>query len=209
MIYYVIPAKRDSEGFPFKNRKLFENTIKTIPDKYKKNVIVTTNDQVILDHSAYHGVKAIYRNNENSGLNIHTHTSSMKDVLTDVVHFCDLNDNDIIVMLYLTYPQRTWEDIQKAIDYFNIANATSLLCRKKPKTHPYLCIYNDGKQIIKHNEYRRQDYPEVWEISHFIQIAYVFELYRLNKNLYNDYTVYMTIEDKIDVDYEKDLRELK
>jgi CMP-N-acetylneuraminic acid synthetase len=62
-----------------------------------------------------------------------------------------------------------------------------------------------GKQIFKHDLYRRQDYPKVFEISHYICIFKVSELKNLNKNLYNEETHFYKLEKKIDVDRKEDL----
>jgi CMP-N-acetylneuraminic acid synthetase len=63
-----------------------------------------------------------------------------------------------------------------------------------------------GKQVIKHNLYRRQDYPECFEISHYISIFNKNIIHNLNNNLYNKDTVYFSIDETIDVDTEKDLK---
>ena len=61
------------------------------------------------------------------------------------------------------------------------------------------------KQVIQHNFYRRQDYPKCFEISHFISIFSKKELKHLNNNLYNKETIFMPIQNFIDVDTSKDL----
>ncbi len=68
----------------------------------------------------------------------------------------------------------------------------------------YLFIDENGKQIIKHDFYRRQDYPLCYEITHYVAIYRVSEIKKLNKQLFNDDTTWWDIEDKLDVDYEKD-----
>ena len=88
-----------------------------------------------------------------------------------------------------------------------------LLCKKDIKgTHPYLYMFdlgdNKGKQLIEHNLYRRQDYPKVFELSHFISIFKVSELDNLNNNLYNDETIFYQINNVIDVDTVNDLNKL-
>jgi CMP-N-acetylneuraminic acid synthetase len=65
---------------------------------------------------------------------------------------------------------------------------------------------NRGSQLFYHNLYRRQDYPECFEISHFISIFNSNELNRLNNNLYNNDTYFMEIsKNAIDVVEQKDL----
>ena len=47
-IFFVIPARRDSKGFPFKNRKLLDLTISQIPNELHNKTIVSTNDEEII-----------------------------------------------------------------------------------------------------------------------------------------------------------------
>lgn len=201
MIYYVIPARKGSKGFPLKNRKMFDYTYDIIPRRLLNNTIVTSDDKEILKKAV--GCKKIERDTW-----LADDVASTKFVICDVVIKQEMADDDIIIMLYLTYPQRTWDDVNKAYDYFQLSSADSLLCKKEPKTHPYLCVYRDGTQVVPHDLYRRQDYPAIWEISHFISIFKVSELKFLNNNLYNAKTVYYPIDDVIDVDYEKDFKKI-
>ena len=62
-----------------------------------------------------------------------------------------------------------------------------------------------GEQVVRHNLYRRQDYPKCFEISHYMCAIKASEVNNLNKNLYNEDTFFYQIEDKIDIDYKKDL----
>ena len=66
-----------------------------------------------------------------------------------------------------------------------------------------------GKQIISLDLYRRQDYPECFEVSHFVCIFQVDEISNLNKNMYNDDTYFYQISDDVDVDYESDFELFK
>ena len=43
-------------------------------------------------------------------------------------------------------------------------------------------------------------------MRHFVVIFDVNEISKLNKNLYNENTVFYKVEDDIDVDYENDLK---
>ena len=203
MIWYVIPARESSKGLPLKNRKLFDSTFNSIPEPFRKNVIVTSDDIEILEKAKKENIKTIKRTKE-----LATDTCSIKDVMMDVCKKFKLKQDDSIVMLYLTYPQRTWRNIEKALEYYKKNKISSLLCSKKISTHPYLCMLkesgNKGSQIVEHNLYRRQDYPECFEISHFICIFKVFALNMLNNNMYNKHTVYYPIEDVIDIDTHSD-----
>ena len=199
----IIPARKGSKGLPGKNAILVNHTLSTIPNYVKDNVIITTNDGKVIDQSV--GYKILLRNAKLSGDEIST-----KDVLLDVIQKYNIVDEEIVMMLYLTYPERTWTDIEAALNFFLDNNAKSLLCRVEPKSHPYLCMFdkddNKGSQIVEHNLYRRQDYPECFELSHFICIFRANELEKLNKNLYNKDTIFYKIKRPVDVDTKEDLK---
>ena len=149
--------------------------------------------------------------NEGKRFNVHnrpehlcTDTASIKDVLSCVADDYKMAGGDIIVMLYLTYPERTTQDIRDGIEVFKKVGAKSLLCKQDVKSHPFLCIDEFNNQVIKHDLFRRQDYPPYYEISHFLAIMYVDELPKLNKNLYSKNTYFMPIKEVIDVDYISD-----
>ena len=199
----IIPARKGSKGLPGKNAILINQTLSTIPNYVKDSVIITTNDGKVVDQSV--GYQILLRNNELSGDDVST-----KDVLLNVIRQYNIPDEEIIMMLYLTYPERTWTDIEAALNFFLDNDAKSLLCRVKPKSHPYLCMFseenNKGRQIVEHNLYRRQDYPECFELSHFICIFRANELEKLNKNLYNKDTMFYKINRPVDVDTKEDLK---
>ena len=204
MIFYVIPARKGSKGLPYKNRKLFDYTASIIPEDCTSQVIVTTDDEQILHNALEYGFMTTARPEKLSN-----DTASMKDVLLHVRDEFKLNPDDIVVLLYLTYPERTWGDVLDAFEYFDENRGLSLLCKKEVKSNPFLCMYEDGlhgKQIISHNLYRRQDYDAVFELSHFIFISEVWNLENLNNNLYNDDTIYFPIRDVHDIDYISDFR---
>ena len=199
----IIPARKGSKGLPGKNAILINHTLSTIPNYVKDSVIITTNDGKVVDQSV--GYQILLRNNELSGDDVST-----KDVLLNVIQQYNIPDEEIIMMLYLTYPERTWTDIEAALNFFLDNDAKSLLCRVDPKSHPYLCMFSEedskGRQIVEHNLYRRQDYPECFELSHFICIFRANELEKLNKNLYNKDTIFYKIKRPVDVDTKEDLQ---
>lgn len=201
----IIPARKGSKGFPLKNRKLMDMTFNMIPlPPYQ--VIVTSDDPVILNVAKNKNYNYVKRSQKLSN-----DTASMKDVLLDTIKKMYMYDSEILIMLYLTYPFRVWNDVENALDLFKKKNAKSLLCKQEIKEHPYLCMFEEGdngKQIVKHNLYRRQDYPKVFGISHYIFIAKAGEIKKLNNNLYNKNTIFFPIIKPVDVDYEKDLKGL-
>ena len=202
MIYYVIPARKNSKGFRYKNRFLFE---KLPIDLKNENVIITSDDEVIeqMNKESY-GFEFIKRPD-----NLAEDTTSIKPVLSHVVSEYNLKPEDTLVVLYLTYPERTYDDIKKIISFYKDHKGKSLLCKEPLDQHPYLCFYDDGlrgNRIIDHNMYRRQDYPKCFFGSHFVSILNVGFLSEVDLNLHNKETIFYDLgEHKIDVDNNTDL----
>lgn len=195
----VIPARRGSKGFPFKNRKLLQYTLDSIPKRYKDRVWITTDDEEIIDKCKH----------EYNVFNRPPCLAKDDTPIWNVIYHLILSErafkkNDIVIMLYLTYPDRTWKTISNAFSFFKKTKAKSLLCKIKPESHPYLMMYERGKKgqpIIPHNKFRRQDYPDVFELSHCVCIFKMSEFRKLNKNMLNNDTIYFPIEKHRDIDY--------
>ena len=117
----VIPARKNSKGLPFKNRSLFEHTAKTIPLEFSSKVVVTSDDWSILEAAEEYGFETIHRDRELSDDDI-----SIKDVLLDVKSKKQLDNTDI-VMLYLTYPERTFDDVLHIYNAYRDFNGVSLM----------------------------------------------------------------------------------
>lgn len=204
MRYFVIPARKGSKRLPLKNRKLLQYTLDIIPKEYYKNIIVTTDDEVIIEKVKEFNIKVINREKE-----LANDTASIKSVLSDVIDKCQLKEDDDIINLYLTYPNRTFERIEEIYKFYKENNAKTLLCAFKVKTHPYLCFYrlenHRGRPIVKHNLYRYQDYPECFRSSFYVCIFKAGYIQNLGPNMYNEETIFYDIEDQIDVDTEDDL----
>ena len=203
MIYYVIPSRRNSIGVSFKNRMLLSYTLNVIPENEK--IIFSTDDEVIIEKVKGMGT-IIERSEELSGPNV-----CIKKVMVDVIEKCFLKSTDVIVMLYLVYQMRTREYVLKYISFYNGNKGKSLLCCYETLVHPFLSFYAQdnfkGKPIVKHNFYRRQDYPECFSLSHFICIFNVGEINNLKEDLYNDDTLFYPIEKPIDIDTQKDIED--
>ena len=204
--FFIIPARRDSKGLPFKNRKLLDYTINNIPIELHEKTIVTTNDEKIIEKLSATNINVLRRDEQ-----LCLDDISIKDVMLDVVKKFQMKSNDTIVMLYLTSPDRKFSDIKKILGYYYERKIKTLTCCVEPKTHPYLVLFKKenqkGEQVIKHDLYRRQDYPECFEIRHFVCIFQVDEIQKLNSNMYNENTIFYEIDNDMDVDYENDLKE--
>lgn len=206
--YFIIPARRDSKGVPHKNRELVPNTIQTIPKECHHQIILTTNDKKIIENIKETQIKIRERPEH-----LATDTTPMKDVIVDIVESFALKPSDTVVVLYPTYPDRTFNDILSALHFYKKYSLDSMLCKKNIKTHPYLCMVSTdnlfAKPLIEHQLYRRQDYPDCFEICHFVTILRVGALERLNNQLMYDKTGFYKIEDKLNVDYLKDYEKFK
>lgn len=204
-VKFLIPARMGSKGLPFKNRSLFEHTAKIIPPHIRSICWVSSDDPEILKQAYSWGFNFYERPSE-----ISQDKSSTKEVVLDFIKRVNPKDDTLIIVLYLTYPERTWEDVTNFIKNTWALRKRSALCQKKHKgVHPYLLMNDlgngDGSQLVNHNLYRRQDYPPVFEISHFIIGFYANEVNNLNNNLYNENTHFFRIGEVIDVDEKKDL----
>lgn len=198
MIYYLIPARKGSKGWPGKNRMLFKYTAELVR-VFRSAVLVSSDDDEILEIASNYGFSAINRPVELSSDN-----ADMVSVLKHVAALKGMSDDDVVVLLYLTSPGRTVSELNSAIELFMSSGSSSLVCRTPAKTSPYMCIYENGQPVIRHNMYRRQDYPKCYLVRHHVAIYRVSEIPRLNKLLFNDYTTWMDISDPVDIDYEKD-----
>ena len=207
-VHIVIPARKGSKGFPYKNQILLEDTLSNIPIDYHEKVIVSTNDEYIISRikSDYTKCKIHYRSEQSA-----RDCAPTKMCLDEVIE--DNNLTGDIIMLYLTYPERKWLDIINVYKWYKEQKASSLLCKEELLVSPYLCMYdvgdNKGEQVISHNLYRRQDYPGCFKICHMITIFKTIELRNLNDNLYNSDTVFYKIPKALDVDTLKDYERIK
>jgi CMP-N-acetylneuraminic acid synthetase/SAM-dependent methyltransferase len=205
---FLIPARKGSKGLPFKNRMLFPITAKIIPEKYKKKVYISTDDEYLKEAANKHGFNIVERPQK-----LAQDTTGMRDVLTHFRESENLSKNTNIILLYLTYPERTWRDICDIYSHFTEEendSRNSLICCENVDEHPYLCFEYDektqkGKLIIDHQMYRRQDYPLAVKQSMFVACYKSHILDSLHNLMFEEDTIFYKLKDKkVDVDYEKD-----
>ena len=203
--YFLIPARKGSKGFPFKNRVLFEHTVKIIPEEYRNLLYVSTNDEFIKEKADSLNIKVIARPEE-----IAQDTTSMKAVMRHFVDSQNISCDATIIMLYLTYPERTWADIQKIYNYYCGRNEKSLLCCEDIIEHPYLAFYEKEHQkatlVVDHPLYRRQDYPHCVRLSMFVACYKVDIIDELHDLMFESNSIFYKLNHhKIDVDRDADL----
>lgn len=201
----LIPARRDSKGVPFKNRKLFSMVLSQISKDLCGRVFVSTNDSIIREMSDSAGFN-VHERTEESALDSATTKDMVKDFLKSNLSY------EYVIMLYLTYPHRQPQDIREALDFFRKNNAKSMLCREEVSHSPYLMMFEEedgrGSQIIRHNLCRRQDYRDCFRLSHYISIFKAIEVDNLNNNMYNEDTIFYKTSNSLDIDDVRDMDRL-
>lgn len=209
---FLIPARKNSKGLPGKNRKLFESTASIIPSEFSSLVYVSTDDEFILEEANKYGFNGFQRPD-----NICLDTSSLKECLEHFISEKNITSETRIIMLCLTYPDRSWEDVIRCISFFESHEPSSMLCRQEIEISPYIMLFEadnfKGEQVIEHNLYRRQDYRKCFHLSHYVYVCIAREIHNLNDNLYNENTLYYPIREVLDIDtledFQKHLRQDK
>ncbi len=190
-----------SKGFPLKNRKLFEYTAKIIPEDVKRKTFVSTDDDYIKDIAKQNGISVIHRPPE-----LAQDETSMKDVLKHFIETKNISCNEDVTLLYLTYPERTWKDVENIYDHFSTIEEKSLVCCEEVQEHPYLCFHerenNKAELIVDHKFYRRQDYPSCLRLSMFVACYTVDIVDELHNLMFEKNTHFYKLQKhKVDVDY--------
>ena len=208
----IIPARKNSKGVKFKNRLLFNKTIKFIKKiKWIKKIIVSSDDGYIQKLSKKNNTVFLKREKKLSHGNV-----SIKKVIVDVIKKNNLNDNDILWLFYIPI-------LGRQSKYYNLnkkvieKKTVDSICSFFPvKTHPFnVWRYKNKKmnKLIKNDIYRRQDLPELWEHHHLICAFKVKEIYNLNSELINSRTRPIFLdknlrENIIEIDTLEDIRKL-
>ena len=199
--YILIPARMGSKGFPLKNRQLLKYTLDIIPDYMKSRTFVSTDDPQIKSVSLSNGTCVIDRPK-----NLAQDETSMKDVLKHFIKTQKITCKENIILLYLTYPERKWEDVEKIYEVFEKIDEKSLVCCEQVEEHPYLCFHekddNKAELLVSHKFYRRQDYPSCISLSMFVSCYNAEIVDNLHDLMFEEQTYFYKLEDrKVDVDY--------
>ena len=202
-IVFIIPARKGSKGVPLKNRGLIDQTVKSLPPNLWRNIIVTSDDEWIEEYCAQRQLTYHARSAELSGDKV-----DIKSVMRQVIGDCNLDKYQKVIMLYVVWPYRTFDLIQAALKEYLLSSSRSLLCATPVKSHPYMTFRwverNRGEPVVKHQLFRRQDYPECFVINHIVTIFDVGELASLNEQLYNSHTFFFPVREELNIDEPKD-----
>jgi CMP-N-acetylneuraminic acid synthetase len=152
--------------------------------------------------------------------------TSIKPVLKHAIEHQRLYPSDDVVLLYPTYPGRSYNDITDVLHWYQQQEARTCLCCQPPKQDTPVHLAVDVDEDTHRGEhpfcdapvpYRRQDVdrtlsdvnqPEdarIRELSHFVAVFRASELQNLSENLFNRHTLYYELGERVvDVDYEED-----
>ena len=77
----IIPARKNSKGLPFKNRKLYDYTINSIPEEYRDKIIFNTDDEFLISKCVDDNIKYYVRPEE-----LGNDFASTKSVIIDMFY---------------------------------------------------------------------------------------------------------------------------
>lgn len=217
----MIPARSGTKGFPDKNiknlcgRPLISYSIEAALKCSQINeTFINSDSKKYLDIGMELGAKPFLRSKE-----LAKDDTSMKSVIINFIKILEEQGKifDAIIVLYPVYPIRNSNDLDNMITAFKkIGGNRPLIGMKIPKTHPYLCYKLDEKHSPKsvidfdvNIYYRRQTYPEYFQLTHWACVLPTGILHSLNTQLMNKDTYGYIISDNIhtlDIDTSLDLQ---
>ena len=201
----IIPARKNSKGLKFKNRKLFNNTADFVKNlTFLDQIIVASDDMQIGQKAKRYEFNFYKRSKENA-----KHTSSIKSLMIELVKKKNINKNSVIWLFYLTLPFKKKKDFFNAYFITKQKKFLSLISFRKVLTHPLDCwiIKKKLKKFIKNYVSRRQDKPEMHEHHHYLSAFKVKELKKLNSELINQNTTPIIMNEGkhfLEIDNEED-----
>ena len=160
----IIPARKNSKGLKFKNRILFDNTVKFLKKlEFIDKVIVSSDDRKILSLGKKNNYLIHKRKNffakDNTSIR-----STLKNIVSDLSHKITQKKNFKSMCTFFEG------------DY---------------KFHPYYSYKiqnNIAKKTIINKIFRRQDLPKIYYHFHYICCLKVIELNQLDSELINKKT---------------------
>lgn len=182
--FALIPARKNSTGFPKKNRKFFDNTANFINNiGWFDQVLVSSDDEKVLEKAKQNGYSTHKRNPEFAKPNI-----SIKDTLRNVIEENNIQKDVYIWLFYLPILYKNKLDFEKAFDLIESGDIDSLCSFVPANTHPYNCWRFDKSnskiiQYISNDIYRRQDLPDAWMHYHYLCIFKARSICELNNEL--------------------------
>lgn len=215
-ILYVIPARLGSKGLPGKNIKLLDgkplishSIISAQQSKYPGKIIVSTDDQKIMDVAKEYGAEIPFVR----PLELATDSATSIDVLFHALSFYKEqgDDFDLIILLQPTSPLRLPEDIDCAIDLFLKKNAQAVVSVCENEHNPLWSNTIPGtgsmKDFIKPeiNGLNRQQLPKFYRLNGAVYVSTIDAIIK-NKSFIHEgtYSYEMPTARSVDIDLEID-----
>ena len=217
----IIPARGGSKGIYRKNIVKIGNipligfTIMAAKkSKYLNKIIVSTDDQEIMEISKKYGAETPFLRPDN----ISSDETRMIEVLKHSLNFLKQSSIkiDAIVLLQPTSPLRNEKHIDESIDLFFRSKASSVVSvvevPHQYNPHSVLFLNSRGELVSnsKKNFTRRQDKPKFYA-RNGPAILVIDPDTIMNNDLYGSKSVpyFMNIEDSLDIDNISDLESFK
>jgi len=218
VVVCVIPARGGSKGLPGKNIKMFcgkpliAHTIEQArQSKYIDRVIVSTEAEEIAQISVKYGAEVPFiRPMELAG-----DSSSTVDVLLHAINWLENVDRytfDILVLLHVTTPLRSIEDIDKSVTLLVEEQADNVFSVTEAHRNPYFNMVEEGSDgfvmLVKEGCFStRQVAPKVYDMNASIYVWWKNVLKEGKKIFLKKTKAYvMPKERSIDIDDDLDFR---
>lgn len=203
-ILAFIPARAGSKRIIGKNKKilngkpLFQYSVDVAKkSKYIDDVIVSSDSIDILNMA--HKLKCI-----KNGLRpeyLSNDTARIVDAILYEINHNELNDYDAVILLQPTFPMRTVDMLDKAIELY-FENESSLITVVRATEQPLMMRTIEDNKLNKiistSSDIRSQDFPTIYKI---IGCIYINNLHTLNSStVLNENEVPFIIDNKYDID---------
>ncbi|MBA4391138.1 MAG: hypothetical protein C0399_09385 [Syntrophus sp. (in: bacteria)] len=181
VVVCVIPARGGSKGLPGKNIKMFcgkpliAHTIEQArQSQYIDRVIVSTEAEEIAQISKKYGAEVPFmRPMELAG-----DSAATVDVLLHAINWLEDKDQclfDILVLLHVTTPLRSVEDINKSVTLLVEENADNVFSVAEAHRNPYFNMVEEGSdgfvKLVKEGCFStRQAAPKVYDMNASIYV---------------------------------------
>jgi len=217
-ILCIIPARGGSKGLPGKNGKsllgkpLIAYTIEQAKNcRYLDRIIVSTDDKSIAVIAKKFGAEVPFLRPKRLAKD----KSSTIDVLLHAMDWMENKEKfafDILVLLHVTTPLRSVEDIKKSVELLFNDNADNVFSVTEAHRNPYFNMVEINKagkvSLVKKGSYGdRQSAPSVFDMNSSIYV-WRKDALRKSKSLFpgNTRIYIMPKERSVDIDDELDFR---
>lgn len=193
----IIPARKNSKGIKFKNRKYFFKTAEFVKKlKFIDRVIVSSDDSFIINLAK----KSNFEYHERPKQYCKDNTS-IKSTFENIIKDKKIYKKSNLWLFYITLPFRRKIDFANAFKITQKKTFKSICSFSEIpyKYHPYYAwrIESGVKNFIKNNIFRRQDLPKAFFHYHYLSCIKASEVSRCNEELINKKTIPIKINKKI------------